>query len=127
MSADGLDEMRALNPTLTDAEAAEVLEEAAALLLTTNRAAYAARALALARRLLRALGDVRGAASDKRGEPALGVAAISLFSLEEFELWWIGARHPRNFLCERALSSADNCPAKGESGRTRREISALPS
>ena len=48
MSVDAIDEMRALNPTLTDAEASEVLEEVSALLHDQPRRVRRARARARA-------------------------------------------------------------------------------
>ena len=55
MSSDGEEVLKDLNPLLSDMEAYELLERTSSLLLSVNRAAHAARALAMAKKLLKEL------------------------------------------------------------------------
>ena len=61
ISSAGEKELRALNPLLSDTEAAQVMQLTVGLLLLINRAALFGRALAVSRRLLRALDGVKNA------------------------------------------------------------------
>jgi len=72
MTGEGEGELRVLNPLLSPTEAAEVMRDASAVLLTVCRAAHLARTRAVARALAAALGRLKGVRAKQRGAGAAG-------------------------------------------------------